>query len=362
MSFYKKILVLKELSNGYSTLNQVSGIARIEFENGVSELFLTIINLSVIIGAEYKFLIVDGGKNTYFLNGGTRPTSIHANLPDYLDFEKGFAVGVFFVKNDIPQTVAFAKEDGFDFCLNDFKKTVAEKCLCDRKSTSKPTPLQPNEQSPPTHPPYPPTPNPDPTITPPEEFPSPEKPQVKAVYDDEAVATENYYAIDQSIEQRLCAVKEMTYANIRMEDATPYYRNKEKTEQSRCGTDCFQNETHVSDCEKFSQEHPYFATVKSELDGVFEKFPHENSLENMFKESTFVKIYYSQEKFYVVGLIKEKNKEKYICYGVPALYSKNPPTELKGYCTFVPLSIFNLTGNGFWMMFQDAITGDCVKP
>ena len=361
MAFYKKILVLKQLAQTNSLSKTVSGIARLEVENGVSELFLTVINLTVVSGSEYKFLIVDGHKNFHFINGGSRPTSIHLTLPDGMDFEKGFALGVYLIKDDIPATIVFAREEGFNFSASDFKKAVAEKCLTDRKDAERISKSQPSEPNP-THPPYPPAPNPDPTITPPEEFPSPDKPAVKEQYDDEAVATENYFAIDQSIESKLCAVKEMTYANIRLEDATPYYRNQKEKEQGSCGAHCFQDETNSFERENRSQKQPYFATVKSELFALFEKFQHEHSLENLFHDSSFVRINYSDEKFYVVGLIKEKGVEKYICYGVPATYSKNPPKELKGYCTFIPLSIFNLTGEGFWMMFQDALSGDCVKP
>lgn len=64
-----------------------------------------------------------------------------------------------------------------------------------------------------------------------------------------------------------------------------------------------------------------------------------------------------------MGLTEEKGRPKYICYGVPAKYSPYPPKELAGYCTFIPLSIFEMKGDGFWMLFQDAKTGECViKP
>ena len=74
-----------------------------------------------------------------------------------------------------------------------------------------------------------------------------------------------------------------------------------------------------------------------------------------------MKINYSQSGYYVVGVINENKTPKYICYGVPAVYSKTPPKELDGFCTFIPLSIFSLDGDGFWMMFQDAVTGECIK-
>ena len=82
----------------------------------------------------------------------------------------------------------------------------------------------------------------------------------------------------------------------------------------------------------------------------------------LFPDSVFVRINYSSEKYYVVGVIKEKNTEKYVCYGVPAAYSETPPKELDGYCSFIPVSIFDMKGDGFWMMFQDATTGECIKP
>ena len=91
-------------------------------------------------------------------------------------------------------------------------------------------------------------------------------------------------------------------------------------------------------------------------------FPEEPALSKIIPESRWAKINYSSDKFYVVGVINENEKEKYICYGVPAKYSAKPPKELKGFCSFVPLSYFDMKGDGYWMMFQSAITGECVKP
>jgi hypothetical protein len=61
-----------------------------------------------------------------------------------------------------------------------------------------------------------------------------------------------------------------------------------------------------------------------------------------------------------VGLIKENDREKYICYGVPTENSKTPPKQLQGFCSFVALENCN-DYKGFWMMFQDAQDGKCVK-
>ena len=266
--------------------------------------------------------------------------------------------------------MAFAREDGFDFTLCDFKKAGAEKCLNDTKENEKQssnTPTTPQatkkmeEIEPTIKPPYPPAPNPDPTATPPEEFPSP-KAESQNAYDDEAVATENYYELDDEITQKLNAVKEMTYEKVRIEDGNPYIASTQEKTQVGNYFDFAQNETDFIESGKSENEQPFFLTVRDELDELFKKFPKEDSLEKTFLNSRWAKVYYSKDKYYVVGLVKEYDKEKYICYGVPAVYSKNPPKELDGYCTFIPLSVFNLNGDGFWMMFQDAVTGKCITP
>ena len=141
----------------------------------------------------------------------------------------------------------------------------------------------------------------------------------------------------------------------------PNSKRKDKEKEKRADSDSAKNETDASSCQNRTGKTPYYLSVKDELDRVFSGFSHELGLEKMFPDSVFVKVPYSKEKFYVVGLVKELGVEKYICYGVPEKYSPNPPEALKDCATFIPLSIFDLKGDGYWMMFQDAITGDCIK-
>ena len=41
--------------------------------------------------------------------------------------------------------------------------------------------------------------------------------------------------------------------------------------------------------------------------------------------------------------------------------AENPPDEIKDVCTFVPVSHFDDT-SGFFVIFQSAATGECIKP
>ena len=99
--------------------------------------------------------------------------------------------------------------------------------------------------------------------------------------------------------------------------------------------------------------------MKDELDKIFSENPEEDCLKSTVPQSRWVKIEYAGG-YYLVGVVEERKKPKYICYGVPAKYSPYPPKELAGYCTFIPLSVFEMKGDGFWMLFQSAETGECV--
>ena len=368
MGFSKKILVLKELEEGFSLNGKhLSGICRVETEDGVSRLFLTVINATTRTDFQYKLMLIDGKKVPFVFNLGARPNSFCATLPPNYEKSK-LCVGIYAVKDDIPITVAFAKDDNFSVTINDFKKTVAEKCLSEKKDREKqeqPSPEKKEIKEPcpePTHPPYPPSQDPDPTITPPEEFPSPKSQEVKCCYDDEAVATENYYDFDKEIELKLNAVKEWTRENVRIEDDEPSFRSKEEETTRVENFDRIEDEKSSFERPENEENQPFYLTVKGELDNIFNKFPPEESLQKTFLDSRWARINYSPDNYYVVGLIKEDGKEKYICYGVPAVFSQSPPEELKGFCTFIPLSIFDLSGEGYWVMFQDAISGQCKKP
>ena len=185
-------------------------------------------------------------------------------------------------------------------------------------------------------------------------------PELYDAYNDEAVATENYFLLDEKLNEKL-KLRE-SIENVRSKDSLRDSESEKEAEKSQaddCG-DKFKNGDENGG--EFTEDRPYIDSARAELDNIFFKFPEEPSLSKVIPESRWAKINYSPEKYYVVGIIKEDGKEKYVCYGVPAKYSNKPPKELKGFCSFVPLSFFDMKGDGFWMMFQSAITGECVKP
>lgn len=329
-----KVLVLKPICLENDRQNErLGGIVRIEKDGSVCSIHLSLVNAFFTDG-EYLLAVVDSQKRTTFLSIGKRPSSINKILEPPPDISHGFAVGVAVIKDFIPLTVAFSCPKELAFSLTDMNRVFADRCLSIRKQA------QAMEK---------------------EQEKSLLEEQRVAIYNDEAVATENYYQLEeQPLEAKRDFDKEQ-YDNVSLEDDELNLHRKDKAEKSQ-ESDCFaKTKTSAFRGAKACKEQPFYLSVKQELDDLFEKFPLEPALCGYFGESKFVRVYYSSEKYYVVGLIKENGTPKYICYGVPAKYSPDPPKELKGYCSFIPLSIFNLFGDGFWMMFQSAIDGKCIK-
>ena len=105
----------------------------------------------------------------------------------------------------------------------------------------------------------------------------------------------------------------------------------------------------------------YYAKVQGDLRALFEQYPPEEELAACIPYSRWAKISFARGKHYAVGVISDEGRPQYICYGVPAERLSEPPKALRGFCSFMPLSVFDLHGKGYWMMFQDADTGECIQ-
>ncbi|MCL2255611.1 MAG: hypothetical protein FWC11_01995 [Firmicutes bacterium] len=104
----------------------------------------------------------------------------------------------------------------------------------------------------------------------------------------------------------------------------------------------------------------FYEMLKEQIDEMFKNNPPYEQLAELMPQTKWVRIEYDDNnKFYVVGLIGEK--PDYICYGVPAKFTEEAPEELDGYAQWVPLNPRNPEGEGFWLMFQDAETGESVE-
>ncbi len=349
MEYVKKVLMLRRTDQASSSIKPLSVLARIEIDSGVGEFYISAINLPNVNSANYYAIVVDGSNKVFEFDLGARPTSYTKtfyNLPSVSD---GVAIGLYLTTEQIPITLAFANE-GKGICLAELKKIIADRCLSRLKQSIKTEKSICNESK-----------------------CECDNEQIELAqeslsrYNDEAVATENYYEIDSEINQKLTSIKEKSSENLLFENEYAYSSNQTAQEEKRIFAYGAQDEKNACECQedKSLKENDfsigtYYESVKDELNQIFFSYSREENLEKIFKGSQWAKIYYTKEKFYVVGLIFENKKAKYICYGVPSKYSKKPPKELDGYSSFIPLSVFDMFGDGYFIIFQDAITGRCV--
>ena len=330
MNYVKKTVVIKEVEKGFSISDKpVSGIARVEIENGVSGFFLSTINFKSVSDMKYFCFLIDSHNKLFEFDLGIKPLSFFKSLDATPSIDNGWAVGVTLLDGCEYTVVAFANADGLNFSLSDFRKVLDKKSQQLKKQVKKEI-----EKTP---------------------------PKEECVYDDEAVATENYFDLDDSINQKLKTIEGKENERLLDENDLPNIKVEEETEKDQNCFDRFEDALLESPVGEYTEDSPYFLDAERELKEIFSKFPPEDSLLRAFPNSKWAKINYSKDKFYVVGLITENEKPKYICYGVPSEYSSTPPKELEDFCSFVPLPFLDKKGDGYWMMFQDAISGDCIK-
>ncbi len=104
----------------------------------------------------------------------------------------------------------------------------------------------------------------------------------------------------------------------------------------------------------------FYEQIATQLDELFATCERAKDLEELMQDTKWVKIDFdSQGKFYVVGVIG--SPAQYICYGVPATYTPAPPTQLGSGSRWLPLKAEKPEDKGYWLMFQDAISGETIE-
>lgn len=103
----------------------------------------------------------------------------------------------------------------------------------------------------------------------------------------------------------------------------------------------------------------FLNSIVEQLDILFDQNPPDEILNSIFPDSKFIQV--QGESPYVVGAIYEEDMLKYIAYGVPANYNTLPPTDLGEHYQWLPLNPNDVMSDGYFMIYQDAITGNLVE-
>ena len=168
-----------------------------------------------------------------------------------------------------------------------------------------------------------------------------EKSSGEHAYDDDRIATENYYRLD---------------------DAKLIYEKNERAQNSDCEeTKKSENSGYAYfDEENFNayKSENYYLSVKRKIDDLLSSNPAESELNGAVPGGKFAAIAYDKIRRYAIGTIEERGAIKYVCYGIPVT-RKEPAPQLKN-AKFIPLDMFDLSGRGYYLVFKDAASGKSV--
>ncbi|MBO4413014.1 MAG: hypothetical protein J5779_03265 [Clostridia bacterium] len=106
----------------------------------------------------------------------------------------------------------------------------------------------------------------------------------------------------------------------------------------------------------------FYDEIKEQIESLFNKYPEETFLNEVIPNSKWIKVDYEENgEFYVIGLIYEDEKIKYISYGVPGEFKIKPPKELTENAQWLPLDPTKPEDLGFWLTYQNAENGESVN-
>ena len=164
--------------------------------------------------------------------------------------------------------------------------------------------------------------------------------QCKKVLDDNKIELEDQQCIEQEIDD-----------NMRKTDC-----------QEKCSSCKYRYAFFSKEEQQEDDRETFYDSISEDIDKLFSAHQEEEFLSQIIPFSKWVKIENDEnDDYYVLGLIYENDNVKYICYGVPGIYSENPPRELRGYAEWLPLDSTKEKEYGYWLTYQDADSGENVK-
>ncbi|MBO5286248.1 MAG: hypothetical protein J6B16_05060 [Clostridia bacterium] len=346
MPYQKQVLSVKEVSLGYAVSGKVSGVATLELDNGVLTATVDLANLNNLTDGEFLFLL---HLDKYLFKGSVGDSIINFKATFNVETDVLLKANVVLLhakrqNGQPPIIVAFA--NGLKDCnVNFYIQKVINDDSYYAQNTEKISPmgevsLTANE-----------------TAVLDDNLKNTDPVTGDMPYNDEQIATDNYYEI--AVSEIENDIKEDVYAEKRIiDDENVVFKenDSEKREEKSVDFNVFQDEAILR-----AVKGDYYDKIKPDLDKIFSTCRQNYSLTNSLVNSVFYDYVDENQNTVAVGVIKDGDTVKYLCYGIPAKYSLKAPNELSSYATFIPVSIYEMAGDGYWVIFQDAKTGKCIK-
>lgn len=346
MNYVKKMCILRQIKQGFSADGKtLSGLIKAEQYGKNLAVEVSVINFAPLASGEYYCLLSDGKGKTEMLC--LRGKSFFNILTD-MDISGGFCGIICHVKTDVvPIAYGVNGNGAYDWknILNAtlppvFPKNGDKNPEQSERAETLTAAADETEKAP--------EPAADKTL---------EKNKVVSVqtaYDDESIVEENYYEEKEKEDER--EQFEKVSKNAHGESAS-------QGKNAETGT------TSAEDVDATGVLHPfktnpdgYYLSVKSEVEELFKTYPRDKTLSGAFSCSDWVRIKgTAKDPQYLVGILYEDGRARYICYALATADKDNPPEEIRNVCAYVPFSVFDTT-RGFFVIFQSAASGECIKP
>lgn len=314
MVFIKKMCVLRQVKQGFSGDGKpLTGLIKVEQYGKNVAVEVSVVGFAPLSSGEYYCILADCNARTELLP--LRGKSIF-NIVSDLDLSGGFCGVICFVKNEIVP-IAYGVNGNKTYDFKQLLKNILPNAEQERQ----------------------------------EEIMQAETP-ITNHYDDEKVSSVNYYMQENTENERFQSTKGTHH--VRVEDSN-------QTEIDAAGENAAANEDAENVLHPFATDTDgYYVSIRSEIDELFKNNPKDERLQGVFPSSEWVKITQNGKEF-LVGVVYEELKAKYVCYALPAKNVELPPDEIKDVCVFIPTAPFE-DADGFFVIFQSAATGECIKP
>ena len=335
MSYTKNIAVIKGIKDGFSVDGgALSGLVKAEKYGANLRVEVSLINFAPLTEGKYVCAISDG-KTTLVVEDGVFEGESAVNT------ENGFAALICYVKGQVFPIASAV-------CGNNHDVTLNLKAEVEREENLKAVQIAQDER-----------------FARRESRQQKEEKAAAIIYEDEAIAEENYYEYAETYKDG-GALR----ADKKEEKSGPALRDDEAAfsavKEGKNGVENAKSATYIGGNGNFDKIDPlshggiFYERMRDEIDKILSKYPAEKGLEDMIEDSKWVRISYGEGGFYVFGVLYSGGKPKYICYGVPTKQSATPPQSMEGLASFLPATPED-DKNGYWVMYQDAETGASIK-
>ena len=338
MNYVKKMCILRQIKQGFSADGKtLSGLIKAEQYGKNLAVEVSVINFAPLLSGEYYCLLSDGKGKTEMLC--LRGKSLFNILTD-MDISGGFCGIICHVKTDVVPIAYGVNGNGqYDWkkILNATLPPVFPKNQDKNEEKTEQAEALANVEIPPDIP---------------AEISNAEQVKKTSEYDDESIVEENYFKEENYERQQ----SEKALENAQSQSAA-------QIENEKTGSGIKEDGDAARVLHPFANNPDgYYLSVKEEVEELFKIYPRDKTLVGAFSCSDWVRIKgTAKDPQYLVGVLYQDGRAQYICYALATENKDQPPEEIKNVCAFVPFSVFDTT-RGFFVIFQSAASGECVKP